>query len=424
MGQILSYMKTKFVFAVVVLMHARLFAGDSQDLVAHEWGTFTSVQGADGIQLEWNPLVTTELPKFVYDCGRPNGNSRAARFADYSGKGAFVTLQRMETPVIYFYSGREQDVDVSVKFPQGFVTEWFPQVAKYESHQMRWDRLHLLPREQNAALTKALPVDASGSHYFAARETDSDFILAKNDSGQKQISEHEKFLFYRGVGNFRAPLQVTLAGDEDTVVMKNMGAEPLSHLFILSVRHGKGKYLYVEQLPAGREQSVKLQLQRGQSDLSDVRARLGQEMAAGLVREGLFDREAAAMVKTWNDSWFGEEGLRVLYTLPRPWTDRILPLTISPMPSAVVRVIVGRAELITPTMEWALMKQVAQYSQDSSQAKEQAIAGTRATGLGRFTEPTIRRLVGKMPSREFSQTAWNFLEAVGKPADRKLALAK
>ena len=30
--------------------------------IAHEWGTFTSVQGADGIQLEWNPLVTSELP--------------------------------------------------------------------------------------------------------------------------------------------------------------------------------------------------------------------------------------------------------------------------------------------------------------------------------------------------------------------------
>ena len=28
---------------------------------AHEWGTFTSVQGADGIQLEWNPLVASDL---------------------------------------------------------------------------------------------------------------------------------------------------------------------------------------------------------------------------------------------------------------------------------------------------------------------------------------------------------------------------
>ena len=34
--------------------------------VAHEWGTFTSVQGADGVQTEWNPLVTSELPQFVY----------------------------------------------------------------------------------------------------------------------------------------------------------------------------------------------------------------------------------------------------------------------------------------------------------------------------------------------------------------------
>ena len=407
-------------------MHARLFAGDSsgQDLVAHEWGTFTSVQGADGVQLEWNPLVTTELPKFVYDCGRPNGNSRAARFADYSGKGAFVTLQRMETPVIYFYSGREQDVDVAVKFPQGIVTEWFPQVAKYDSHLMRWDQLHLFPRQQNATLAKLLPVDASGSHYFAARETDSDFILAKNDVGQKQTREHEKFLFYRGVAQFRAPLQVTLNGHEDTVLLKNTGTEPLLHLFILSVRHGNGKYLYVERLPAGGEQSVKLQLQHGQSDLSDLRPRLAREMTTDLVREGLFEREAAAMVKTWNDSWFGEEGLRVLYTLPRAWTDRILPLTISPTPGGLVRVMVGRAEMITPTMEWELMKQVAQYSQSDSQAKDQAVAGARAIGLGRFTEPAIRRLVTKMSSREFSQTAWNLLEAVAKPVDKKLALAK
>src|SRR5947208_6266771 len=112
-------MKTKPWLTVLTAasLHLAASAQACGGYVAHEWGTFTSVQGADGIQLEWNPLVTTELPKFVYDCGRPNGNSRAARFADYSGKGAFVTLQRMETPVIYFYSGREQDVDVSVKFP-------------------------------------------------------------------------------------------------------------------------------------------------------------------------------------------------------------------------------------------------------------------------------------------------------------------
>src|SRR5258705_13696276 len=108
-------MKTKLGFAMLVSMHVRLFAsaGLENDFVAHEWGTFTSVQGADGVQLEWNPLVTTELPKFVYDRGRPTGNSRLPRYAEYSGKSALITLQRMETPVIYFYSERERKVDVN-----------------------------------------------------------------------------------------------------------------------------------------------------------------------------------------------------------------------------------------------------------------------------------------------------------------------
>src|SRR5437773_12097611 len=119
-------MKTKLLSSLVLLtMQLRIFAGSdaAQDLVAHEWGTFTSVQGADGIQLEWNPLVTTELPKFVYEIGRPTGNPRLQPLASYSSKGAMVTLQRLETPVIYFYSGRESSVDVTVNFLQGVVPE-------------------------------------------------------------------------------------------------------------------------------------------------------------------------------------------------------------------------------------------------------------------------------------------------------------
>src|SRR5258706_3243906 len=202
-------MKTKHVSAVIALIavHMRIFACSNIDagLIAHEWGTFTSVQGADGVQLEWNPLVTTELPKFVYDRGRPNGNLRLPRYSDYASKSAFVALQRMETPVIYFYSGRERNVDVTVNFPQGVVTEWFPQVAKYEPHSIRWEHLQVFPRAANTKLTDLLPTDASGSHYFAARETDSDFLLAKNDFGSKRTAEYEKLLFYLGVGQFKAP---------------------------------------------------------------------------------------------------------------------------------------------------------------------------------------------------------------------------
>src|SRR5438067_10505692 len=36
-------------------------------LVVHEWGTFTSIAGKDGVALEWRPLNgASDLPKFVY----------------------------------------------------------------------------------------------------------------------------------------------------------------------------------------------------------------------------------------------------------------------------------------------------------------------------------------------------------------------
>src|SRR5262245_31451838 len=95
-----------------------------ENFVAHEWGTFTSVQGADGVQREWNPLTVTELPSFVYNLSKPSGNPRRLSTA-FSAKTAFRTLQRMETPVIYFYSDRELSVDVTVRFPQGIITEWY-----------------------------------------------------------------------------------------------------------------------------------------------------------------------------------------------------------------------------------------------------------------------------------------------------------
>ena len=89
-------MKTKLLSSLVLLTtQLRLFAGSdsAQDLVAHEWGTFTSVQGADGLQLEWNPLVTTELPNFVYDSRKPSGDPRR-HISSFGSKSAFRTLQR------------------------------------------------------------------------------------------------------------------------------------------------------------------------------------------------------------------------------------------------------------------------------------------------------------------------------------------
>src|SRR5438445_2702555 len=102
--------------SAVSLFAGFLTSSSSRGYVAHEWGTFTSVQGGDGVLLDWRPLETSRLPKFVYDWTHP-GLGRIPSSALLFGKGGMVTLQRMETPVIYFYSQKEQEVDVSVDFP-------------------------------------------------------------------------------------------------------------------------------------------------------------------------------------------------------------------------------------------------------------------------------------------------------------------
>src|SRR4051812_30908054 len=48
-----------------------LAADRTGNYVAHEWGTFTSVQADDGVLLEWQPLENSPLPKFIYDWAHP-----------------------------------------------------------------------------------------------------------------------------------------------------------------------------------------------------------------------------------------------------------------------------------------------------------------------------------------------------------------
>jgi hypothetical protein len=76
---------------------------------------------------------------------------------------------------------------------------------------------------------------------------------------------------------------------------------------------------------------------------------LRADLEAMLKADGLYAREARAMVDTWRDSWF-EEGVRIFYILPKASIDERLPLTITGAPVSVTRVFVGRLELITPEM--------------------------------------------------------------------------
>ncbi|MDX6303138.1 MAG: hypothetical protein QOI77_107, partial [Blastocatellia bacterium] len=136
------------VLAVIVFLGVKLSArhktntGNSpaeNNLIVHEWGTFTSIAGKDGVTLEWRPLDgPPDLPKFVHTIQEGDGGLRNAPKADLRG------VVRMETPVIYFYSNSEMDVSVKVDFPKGKITEWYPQ-ARLVKTGVNWGRFKVMP---------------------------------------------------------------------------------------------------------------------------------------------------------------------------------------------------------------------------------------------------------------------------------------
>jgi hypothetical protein len=297
------------------------------ELVTHEWGTFTSVAGIDGAAVQWAPLSgTPDLPCFV--------NRLSAQNLKYA-----PGLVRMETPVLYFYSPRPLLASVSVQFPRGLITEWYPAATRVQPEmagtkvpaavsfkaQVDWDSIQVSP-----ANSQALPTTANPSRYFAARNTDATPI--------KIGKQQEKFIFYRGMGYFDVALQARFLPDGGLQV-SNTGAEPIALAIVFENHAGTIGYHVLHNL--ARTANV------NPSELTGTVDSLRLELTDSLIEFGLYEKEALAMLDTWHDSWF-EEGMRVFYIVPRNTVDSVLPLTITPQPSGTSRVFVGRVELLSP----------------------------------------------------------------------------
>jgi hypothetical protein len=106
------------------------------------------------------------------------------------------------------------------------------------------------------------------------------------------------------------------------------------------------------------------------------------ELERALVDQGLYPREARAMVTTWRDQWF-VDGLRLLYLVPRGVTDRVLPLRVAPAPDELQRVLVGRIEIITPETELSVRELL------GSEPNDERAIDTLRSRFGRFAQPVL-----------------------------------
>jgi hypothetical protein len=333
-------------------------------LVVHEWGTFTVLQDERGDGLVAINSDDEPLPDFTHRIfekltssvpltkGGPRLHPR-------------VTM-RLETPVVYFYppagATLPMKVDVSVAFGGGWLTEFYPRAdVVIDGKKTRGDHfgfVQALSAKTEGRLTWTdlkLGVDAQGpttsSHvWLAPRNVNSAPVMGA-------AGEAEQYLFYRGAGHRDAPVRVVRAGDDLRLhgqLDPKLGLSELrvSRMWLADFRDGGAcAFRELEPVIIGRDSAEGLASAPSSFDESGYSSEnlrvLRQRMHQALVEDGLYTDEAAALLNTWEASYFRSGGLRLFFLVPRAWTDAVLPIDVS-VPHRIVRTMVGRVEIVTP----------------------------------------------------------------------------
>jgi hypothetical protein len=411
-------------------------AGAAEPLVIHEWGTFTSLQDEQGRTIGGLNVDEEFLPPFVHDLhpvhiGSTSEVPRTRVFKGMSACNPTVTM-RLETPVVYVHLPTGQasaTFDLRATFHGGFLSQFYPLAEpSVDGRVLRWEdvttrdlvngkEVSQTIRElqgqgpgQNGATTwqrwQAPELRATTTSTLtwrgiraggpsAAPETGSPIWLAPRAVTAANLAvgkEHERYLFYRGLAHLDAPLVAKRSADgrslRVTPRLPDLDPDTVPRLWLADLRGDGTAAFHAVEAATRHLRSLDepafsdIPATFTADDYSTGRlATLRQELHAALVADGLFADEAQALLNTWEASYFKAPGQRLFFLVPRAWTDRVLPLTVS-IPAVTTRAMMGRIEVVSPAQRRAL---------------ETIAAGPVSTTAwyDRFTEEHIGYRVGK-----------------------------
>ncbi len=339
----------RYFIAISLLLVA--LSASAQTLTVHEWGTFTTLRGSDGSVLSGLYIEEEQLPPFVY---HHPGFSPDPIIQTNGYRPVKDVTVKMETPVLYFYSPIEKNVKVHVDFPNGTISQWYPErsggelsptsdtldLGKPMTGSIDWDVTALKPD------TKETYTEQSANRrWYHPRQTDAN--LVKNHTGQV-----EKYLFYRGLANFSLPLEIKW-GEGNTLQVMNTSNLDIPFIYIYDLTENSQIRIWGIGPIAKNETKIftKPETSYGYDQGTPEYAKFIQALQTA----GLTNKEAHAMLQTWTDGYFQTQGFKVFWVVPRELTDQILPLQITPTPDSLERVLVGKSEILTPKLEEQLM---------------------------------------------------------------------
>lgn len=270
-------------------------------LGVHEWGVWRLSSAGRVASLE---ELVRESPSFVH---------RSAEAATGVLPMAIPPeYQICDKPVIFLHAGTTMDVRITVGFPTGRPYLHYPEATDGMANGSRGLQWY---GQVNAPST---PVDASAYRPASASHWWS-FLRSAGASPFVSSASHEteSFLFYDGETRFpdgfraRRRRITPIAGHVDSVAWQ-LESGHASHLDIAGARMTRRSLASVDALRA--------------------------DMKTTLMARGLTAGESDSLLDTWRSNLFAGDERRVIWMLPRATYDAMLPLTVTPTPTEVVRV--------------------------------------------------------------------------------------
>ena len=396
-------------------------------LIVHEWGTFTVLQDENGKPIGGINTDDEPLPGFVHNLnGELNGPSSPLPPVYFKGvpRNHPDVYTRLETPVIYFYppGGKDMTIDVDVRFPAGWLTQFYPDATVTADGRNR-DGFQFGPLGYKSSGTLSWRGLRIGGKADGPATDMPAWLAPRRVDGAASVTtpagETERYLFYRGVGHIDAPLSIARTSDGLTLQVRShigngvkLGANPtMGPLWLVDARpDGTSAFREIESIDLSQGQEKVLAttpatFSEGEYARDNL-TRIRQRLHAALVRDGLFADEADGLLNTWEASYFRRPGLRMFFMVPRAWTDAHLPLNVS-VPADTRRAMVGRIELVTPRHRDLLKKISAgpvstpewvQTAREQLGPREQEQYYREDWYLNTAGNPTAARLLASMPA--------------------------
>jgi hypothetical protein len=378
---------TRNIFLQAVLVCCFAIPLHAENLIVHEWGTFTSLQNEAGQTMRGIAEDIETLPVFVRDLVQGSG-----------GKGIPAALypevsMRLETPVVYFHLPKNSPpitLDFSATFNGGLISQFYPGAEA----NFRSDKIPALTPTTVGTLTWqriTVGTDKPGPQtnsriWLAPRKVNAANITARS-------GESERYLFYRGVAQLDAPLRV-VRDDRRLYIIPQAALKPnipgstsIPAMWYFSTDlagHCVYRTLPGIDLRGATPLTTDADFAAGDLRSNDVQS-LKADMKKALISAGLFDDEAQAMLETWDEAYFKSPGTRLFFVVPDAWVTQHLPIRVSE-PAEIKRVMIGRIDLIAPQQR----ELAAQYRRIPNDAAHSPDRMEIINALGRFATVILR----------------------------------